>query len=63
MSKIRCDINYNLVQFTGQKKHRKNDQELKFTFQNFSLQITSNVNTTLKYIMAPKKITFRPEKS
>ena len=63
MSKILCDINYHLGQFAGQKKHRKNDQELKFTFQNFPLQITSNINTTLKYIMAQNKITFRPEKS
>ena len=63
MSKILCDINYHLVQFAGQKKHRKNDQELKFTFQNFPLQITPNINTTLKYIMAQNKITFRPEKS
>ena len=34
MSKIYCDKKFQLVKFTEQKKHPKNDQELKFTFQN-----------------------------
>ena len=32
MSKIYCDIQSKLVQFTDQEKHLKKDQELKVTF-------------------------------
>ena len=53
MPKLSCYIQTRLVQFTGQKKHLKNDQELNFIFQNMQLRKTSNINTTQKSYCRP----------
>ena len=48
MSKIWYDIQASHVQFTGEKKHLKNEQELKFIFQSMALL------NNLQYQYCPK---------